>query len=645
MGVLFGLVNDDFHTDQFDRKGNPLPQGTPQVRSFIERDYALYVGDTWRATRELTVSAGLRWENFRPPYEANGYQVTSTVPLTQYFAERNALQTQGVPQNAMPNATLNWNLNGPANGQPTWWSPANKNFAPRVGLAYSPADRSGWLGKIFGKTGAFRAGAGIAYDRFGSDLITQYDQFGSIGLATATNFSDSYSFSTSARYTGGPPALSPPASQSFPYTPPNIAAIAGEFMGIAPNLKPPYSYVLNASFAREVPGKMTMEIGYMGRLSQRLLMEGDVYTPLEYFKDPKSGVTWEQNNMKVRGLFDSGLTPAAVQANPNLVPTLPFVENMFPGLKNIGFPGSASANYFNCVYNDYNGSYLDCLHALDRNTTSSYVDGQCLSVSGCYTFFPLQGSSMPTWMNAGRAQFHGLTLSLRRAFASGLSFDFNYTLSHSIDLGSAAESGAGQQGAAIQNIYNMKEFRGSSDFDIRHNISGNFLYELPFARPQMPRWMKAVAGGWQLSSVIRYRTGLPTAVAGDLAYNANYWLSSLAIVTRPVKTGTGIDQNGNPSIFANTSTSNSFADELPGHSGTRAAVRLASMFNTDMTLAKSIKLPREGQRVQFRAEAFNVFNNVNFTSPSLSLTSPLTFGEFQGVMEPRVMQFALRLEF
>jgi hypothetical protein len=68
------------------------------------------------------------------------------------------------------------------------------------------------------------------------------------------------------------------------------------------------------------------------------------------------------------------------------------------------------------------------------------------------------------------------------------------------------------------------------------------------------------------------------------------------------------------------------------------------MFNTDMTLAKSIRL-REGMGLQFRAEAFNVFNNVNFTNPSLSLQAPLTFGEFQGVMDPRVMQFALRLEF
>ena len=85
---------------------------------------------------------------------------------------------------------------------------------------------------------------------------------------------------------------------------------------------------------------------------------------------------------------------------------------------------------------------------------------------------------------------------------------------------------------------------------------------------------------------------------------------------------------------------------MPGHSGTRAAVRLASMFNTDLTLAKSFRLPHEGQRIQFRAEAFNVFNNVNFHQPEpLRCTSPLTFGEFQGVMEPRVMQFALRLEF
>ena len=58
MGALLGLVNDNFHTDQFNAKGAPLPDGTPQVRRFVERDYALYAGDTYRATRELTLNFG-----------------------------------------------------------------------------------------------------------------------------------------------------------------------------------------------------------------------------------------------------------------------------------------------------------------------------------------------------------------------------------------------------------------------------------------------------------------------------------------------------------------------------------------------------------------------------------------------------------
>ncbi|HLZ41086.1 MAG TPA: TonB-dependent receptor [Candidatus Sulfotelmatobacter sp.] len=656
MGVVLGLVNDDFHTDFFNRQGSYLSAGTPQVRSFIEHDYSLYVGDTFRLTRSLTLNLGLRWEDFRPPYEAHGLQVTSTVPLTQYFAERNALQAQGIPQNQMPNATLQWALNGPVNGKPTWWTPDNRNFAPRIGIAYAPSGDHAMLGKIFGKQGALRLGAAMVYDRFGSDLITQYDQYGSIGMATSGNFPTSYSFSTSPRYSGSAPVLAAPPAETFPVTPPNIAAIAGEFMGIAPNLKPPYSYVLNASFARELPGKLTFEVGYVGRISHRLLLEGDVYTPLEYFKDPKSGITWEQNAMTLRKLHDSGLTEAQVMANPNLVPTMPFVENMWPGLANLDFPGSASANYFSCVYNDYGGSYLDCLHALDRNPSSAWTGTSnpvgCAQIStyGCYTFFPLQGSSMPTWMNAGNAAFNALAFSLRRGLTSGLTFDFNYTWSHSIDFGSAAESGAGQQGAAIQNIFNTREFRGSSDFDMRHNITANVLYPLPIGRGRTllsgaQGWLNEIVGGWAVSTLLRYHSGVPTTVGGELAYNANYWLSSLAIATGPVSSGVHTDQNGYPSMFSDTSVSNSFADELPGHTGQRAVLRLPGMFLSDVAVTKVFPLPWEGQHLQFRAEAFNVFNNVNYSNPSLSLQAPGTFGEFQAVSDPRVMQFALRYEF
>jgi hypothetical protein len=661
--TLLGILNDVFVTYQYNKNGQVLPQGTPQQRSFIEHSYEGYIGDTYRVSHELTLTYGLRYENFRPPYEANGLQVDTTVPLNQYFAQRNGLQQQGIPANQMSDFTLSYALNGPANGKPSWWTPDNTNFAPRFGLAYAPTGHTGIIGKLFGEHGAFRIGGGVAYDQFGNDLIVNYDQYGSLGLSDPTNFPDSYSFTTSPRFTGTYPALPPAAAGGFPYTPPAIAAITGTFLGISPDLKTPYSIMLNASYSRELPGKVTMEIGYMGRLSRRLLMEGDVYTPLENYKDPGSGITWQQNAMTVYNLANTlakgagvpynnaaALVAQEVMNNPSLVPNLPFVNDVWPGYKNAYFPGSASANYFYSVYGVFGSSFLDSLHAADR-ISGEYIPGKCLSVPGCYTFFAQQGSTMPMWMNAGEADFHGLTVAFRRRYSNGFQFDFNYTLSHSIDNGSAAESGAGEQGASIQDIYNLSAFRGSSDFDIRNSFNANFMYALPFGNGKLllrnaSKWLDQVVGGWQVSSIWRYSTALPSAVQGDLAYNTNYWLSSLAVVNTPTASGgVHIDQNGIPSMFANTSTSNNFQDQPPEGAGTRAAVRLDPIFNVDMALTKAFKLPWEGKKLQFRAEAFNALNHPNFTNPSLSLESPQTFGEYQGTMDPRSMQFALRFEF
>ena len=661
--MLLGILNDVFVTYQYNRNGQLSPIGTPQQRTFVSRSYSGYVADTWRVTRELTINAGLRYENFRPPYEANGLQVDPTVPLNQFFAERNGLQALGVPANQMPNFTLSYGLNGPVNGKQSWWDPNNLNFAPRFGLAYAPNGRDGWIGKLFGKNGAFRIGGALTYDQFGNDLITTFDQFGSLGLTNPTNFPDSYSFTTSPRFNGAFPALPPAAAGGFPYTPPPIAAITGTFLGISPDLKTPYSIALNASFARELPGRLTMEVGYLGRLSRQLLMQGDVYTPLENYKDPGSGVTWQQNAQIVYNLANSLAQKAGlpynnaaayvaqeVMNNPGLVPNLPFVNNVWPGYKDAYFPGSASANYFYSVYGVFGSSFLDSLHAADR-ISGNYIPGKCLSVPGCYTFFAQQGSTMPMWMNAGQANYHALSVSLRRRFSNGLQFDFNYTLSHSIDNGSAAESGAGEQGASIQNVFDPGAFRGSSDFDIRHNFNANFMYELPFGTGKpffksVPGWANQIIGGWQVSSIWRYSTALPSAVQGDLAYNTNYWLSSLAVMNTPTSSGgVHIDDNGSPSIFRSTSVSANFQDQPPEGAGTRAAVRLAPIFNVDISLSKAFHMPWEGQRIMFRAEAFNAFNHPNFTNPSLSLQSPLTFGEFQGTMPPRSMQFALRYEF
>jgi hypothetical protein len=651
LGMLLGLVNNTQVTYQVGANGSLLPQGAAQVRAFAMREYEGFINDQFRLSRELNLTFGLRYSNDPAPYEQNGLQVAPTVGLDQYFGERNYLGSQGVPSNAMPDAILSYALNGPANHKPSWYGSNNKNFAPRFSLAYSPKDRGGLLQKIFGSNGVFRAGGAMLYDRFGSTLITEFDQFGSFGLATTLGNPVSYNFTTSPRYDGSTPPLPAAPTTGFPYTPPDIRAIEGEFQGIYPNLKSPYSILLNASFSRELPGKLSMEVTYVGRLSRKLLLQGDVFTPLENFKDPQSGQTWLQSMTALRQLNDGGLTYQAVAGNPSLVPKSPFIEDLFPALTNFYIPGSASANYFYGIYGNYGGSYLDILHALDRIPNAFGTGpGTCASRYGCYTFFAPQGSSMPTWMNNGSADYHGVTFSLRRAFSQGVSFDFNYTLSHSIDNASAAEGASGQDGAAIQNIFKPSEFRGSSDFDIRHLVNVDVVYELPFGKGKTffggaPGWVNEILGGWQVSSIMRFSSGLPSIVQGSYTWNTNYWLNSLAIPTGSFKTQKGFDSSGNPSLFSDVSAANSFTDAYPGNVGSRALVRLAGMSNFDIGVAKSFPLPWEGHRIQFRAEAYNAFNNVNFIKPSLTLQNPATFGEYQNTTPPREIQFALRYEF
>jgi hypothetical protein len=261
-------------------------------------------------------------------------------------------------------------------------------------------------------------------------------------------------------------------------------------------------------------------------------------------------------------------------------------------------------------------------------------------------------------VNAGHAAFNGLQIVLRRAFAQGWGFDFNYTWSHSIDNSSGTEAVIG----SIQDSFNPNSYRGPSDFDIRHNLTANFVVEVPVGKNKKllgnaPRILDAVVGGWQVSSLITVRSGTPINVSNGGIYSTNYLSSAIGILKpgASMPASARFDQNGIPSIFANTNAINDFVGEYPGTTGTRGILRGPAFYNTDLALSKYFKLPWESHRIQVRAEAFNAFNNVNFlaTAPngattgniSISLATPTTFGELATAADARVMQFALRYEF
>jgi hypothetical protein len=654
-GTMFGIINSYSGTYQYKVDGTTVPFGQPVVRAFANEEYEFYIQDAWKVRRDLTVTYGLRYGIYQVPYEKNGVQVATTTGLDQFFAERIAASQAGIAGNAMPNAFLTFALSGPTRNGVGYYRRDNNNLAPRLAVAWAPVSDT-MLGRAFGKGSVLRLGGSMVYDRYGSAMATSFAASGSPGLATAVTQPSNTDFTDSFRYTGSAlPALPAAPQGGFPFTPPAVAGGFGSYSGVNPNLVAPYSMLLNLSYTRPLPAKMTIEVGYIGRLSRKGILRQDYFQPLTQFKDNKSGQTWAQASGILRDVRERGLTPAQVRANPALITPVPFFENLFPGAAGTASgtrnaAASATANYFFTVYGTYAGSDLDALHDFDRVRQAS--TGSCFSVYGCNTFFARQNAGMLAWVNASNPAFHGGELVLRRAVTSGWGFDFNYTFSKSMDIASGSESGGT---STIQDTFNPNASRSVSDFDIRHSITANTVAELPFGKGKLwgtnaSGFLNGLIGGWQVSMLTKFRSGLPLTITTGGIYPTNYLSSSIAIL-RPgaalPATKVGFNEIGVPAIFPNTSANEAFFGQYPGTVGARNLIRGPKQLNFDLSLGKYFAVPfLEGHRFQVRAEAFNAFNNVNWSNPSsLTLANPTTFGQITASADARVMQFALRYEF
>lgn len=646
LGNLLGLINQYSATYQYTKTGSVIPFGTPAAREYAVNDYEFYLMDSWRVRRNLTVTAGLRYSNATTPWEVNGTEVVTTVPLQQYFAERVAAANSGTPNYQIQDAALTYTLGGAANNKPGWFERANLNFGPRAAIAYAPDSTTNWFDKLLGKGSVLRGGFALVYDQYGNDMVFNIDQSGSPGLASTVTQPVNTNFTTSPRYNGltGLPTLPAAAQGGFPFTPPTITGGFDEGVGVVSNLKAPYSLVFNASYAKELPGKVTIEIGYAGRLYRRGLVQQDFDQPLTTFKDKTSGTTWTQ----AVGALHSDYLAAGQNYGP--VAKVPFIENMFPTLANAFVPGTATQNYYYGWVVTNGLSDEDNLNLMDRQRIAG--TNKCYTVTGCNTFYPLQAAGLVTWTNAAFSTYNAATFSIRRPLSNGFAFDLNYTLSHSIDNSSGAESGAGVSGAILQDAFNVNAFKGSSDFDQRHNITADALYELPFGRSKTHggganAFVDALIGGWQASTIFRYHSGLPSTITANGVYPTNYEINALAdlIPGSPNVYSRYTDNNGVPNLFPNTSASGNYFQQAGGTTGPRAIVRLPGAVNVDISFMKSFALPWEGHRVQFRAEAFNAFNHVNLFNPVLDINNTAQFGEFQAAQPARVMQLSLRYAF
>jgi hypothetical protein len=650
LGAIYGIINSYGATYNYTAKGTVIPFGSPVSTAFEAHEYEGYVQDAFRWKPNFTITLGLRYSLSGVPYELHGTQVTPTTSLNQFFADRSYAAANGIPDSSLPTALISYNLGGPANNGPGYYPLDKNNWAPRLALAYTPENGT-LLERIMGKGSAFRAGAAIVYDHYGTALAQALATGGSPGLATSVAQPVNTNYTTGFRYTGnGFPALPTVAGGSFPLTPAIITGGFTTFTGVSSDLKAPYEYLFNASYSRTLTHKMTIEVGYLGRYGHRQIVNQDYGQPLTNYTDPASKQTFAQAGAPLALLYDSGLTAAQVKANPNLVPNEPFYNNQFAKLANFYIPGSASANFFYDVYGNYAGSWLDAMNDVDR---IRQANGTCLVKTGCNTFFPLQNSGLDVYTNNGFSNYNAMVVTLRRAVTNGWGYDFNYTWGHALDNGSSSETSGG---APLQDSFNPRAYYGPSDFDARHTVTADAVIEVPVGKGKpflsdIKPWMNQIIGGWQVTTLVTFHSGNPITVSDAGDYNVNYDYSAFGILAPGASlpaTKLGFDNNGIPSIFANTSAVNSFVGAGPGVVGTRGILRGPHFFNTDLAVSKNFTLPWEKVKLSFRAEAFNLLNNVNWGTPGNSLANPTTFGEITGYATgaaPRVMQMALRVSF
>ena len=570
-------------------------QGVAEPANTRSHYIGFYGQDSWRARSNLTLNYGLRWD-VSTPWSEQHNQLETLVP--------------GKQSATFPGAPTGWVFAGDP-GIPSTLAPTRyNNFAPRIGLAYSPNASDGFLGKLTGGPGktSIRAGYGLFYTSF--EGATSFNQIGAapFGFFYVGN-GPSFTTPFMNRATGSTPVQQPfpvafPPLNASPSNPDNsvnwstlLPIVSSPGVNIHNRL--PYSEDYEFSVQRELSPATLLTVSYVGTQGHRLL----------------STIESNPGNQALcQFLLNPALSPGGV--NPNLA----------PGSPGCG-PGSEDPGVSNPI-------------TLASGVTAPGYPG----VSTFATTRLLAGFNSPAsdsfqsngyFSTIGSSNYNSLQINFRHT-SKRLQTLLGYTYSKAFD----DASGYGEQ----VNPFNPSLSKGLSAFDVTHNFVVSYNYALPFDLLGGP---KRVTNGWQLSGITRFSTGLPvviyeaddhsllgTAFTGPIILDVdtpNYTPGSLNI-TNP--------RSGQP--YFNTSL---FSLENLGQLGNsrRRFFHGPGINNFDMALVKNTLLT-ERMNLEFRAEFFNLFNHAQFQNVQGNINAA-NFGVAQSAAAPRIGQLAIKFVF
>jgi len=625
VSALIGRYSQYTANFTFGADGTLLNAGTPTDRTFATEEYEPYVQDVWRFRPNLTFTLGLRYSLSRPIYETNGFEMKANIPLSELFDRRVAGAASGTPFND----SITFDRSGPANNRPPLYDWDKNNFQPRIAVAWSPAFKHGFLSKVFGANNEsqFRGGFAITNDQYGSALAVNFDLANAVGFVSnyttpANTFCTSSLTCAAPLFTGFGQAVRPlpkvivPAKLNFPNLQPADDSRRIE-TSLDSKLKAPINYSWNFTYERQLPKGFFIQASYIGRYANNLIANRDVMA-LNNFVDTKSGVDWYTAAGQLERLRAAGTSVASIAQ-------IPYFANLFPS----NLAALVNTNYcgFTCVPTTVNGQpttqtqavYLMAVGALAfGNDWTDTQDGLDSAVGTNYFFHPQYGA-LASYSSVGHSRYNAGTISIRQRLGTSLTMDLNYTLSHSLDDASGLQTGTGFGALFIQNPIRQHDWYANSDFDVRHLINANAIWELPFGRGRhfgstVNRWADAAIGGWRMTGIFRWNSGFPISTPFDDARWATNWnVQSNAVRIKPFESCPNRGGPGEPKLFACDPIRiyQSLRNALPGESGERNTLRLPGYVSLDMGIAKKFKLPWGGENghvLELRLEAFNVTN-------------------------------------
>lgn len=533
----------------------------------------VYGQDSWQLRPNLTLNYGLRWD-LLPPWREKFNQL-QTLVLGQQSA-------------VYPNAPNGLVFPGDP-GVPETLSPAkHTNFAPRLGLAYSPAWTSGILERITGGPGktSVRAGYGLFYtaiEGLSAGIMSacppygyDYDSFApplfeTPFITAATGDNVGQRFPSPIPSTGASPQ-NPNASVDWSQYMPVTGVPSFYHRNVTP-----YSESYSLSIQRELPRNTVLSLGYVGAQAHHLLV-----------------------------------VTSANPGNPSLCAALSNPDNVAPGTATCGPFGES-------------GTYV---------TSSGEV------VRGTRGPFSSEFAAVTLQKTIGNSNYNAFEASLRH---SGKSVEFlaAYTYAKSLDQSSSLSEAV--------NPLNANLSKALSAFDMRHNFVASYKAVLPFSRvlAHRNRWTE----GWSVSGIARLGTGMPvtlfnnndTSLLGTIPNGINN-----DGVDTPNYIPGALNVNSNPRNGRAAFNTELFSLPELGQIGTasRRFFYGPGIQNFDMALRKELPLS-ESRSMEFRFEAFNAFNHGQFYGPASvngNITS-VSFGQVVSAAPPRKVQIAMRFSF